>query len=54
MTKPYVITKRQTPEGWTKYGFQLADGYRQLPNWDRRKDAVASAIFHIEQRSRDQ
>ncbi len=55
---PYTITRRITPEGWTQYGFQLPSdhtgpGFRQFPCWDLKKDAVASAIFHLEQRRRD-
>ena len=44
------ITK-ETVFGETKWGFVLTDASgnrvtRQLPCWDRRKDAVASAQFH--------
>jgi hypothetical protein len=44
----FVITSRVTFDGYKVWGFQLPSGFRQLPNWHRRKDAVSSAIWHLE------
>lgn len=43
----YTITTHIAPDGSKTYGFVLPDGYRQLPCWELRRDAVESAVFHI-------
>lgn len=49
-----VIHKEVRPDG-TYWGFALIeDGvlvYRQLPNWSTRREAKASAEFHLAQRT---
>jgi len=47
----YTIT-RATRSGHVLYGFQLADGYRCIPCWHTRRDAVAAALFTITQHQR--
>lgn len=45
----FAITSRIDHDGFKLWGFRLSSGFRQLPNWHTKRDAVASAKFHIEQ-----
>jgi hypothetical protein len=45
----YTITSMITFEGYKVWGFQLSNGFRQIPCWDLKRDAIASAKFHIQQ-----
>lgn len=44
----FLITSEPDCDGDLRWGFVLANGCRQIPNWFTRKRAIAAAIFHIE------
>ena len=45
----FTITHRLTLDGFKVWGFYVPSlGRGQSPNWHTKRDAVASAQFHIE------